>query len=177
MNWLGQIISGVVSPITSIFEARQKRKQAAEQAEAKIKLAKQQGDQELSLKDQEWEALAIKATEGTWKDELITLVFMGVFVIFIFGGLAAAFGFPGRLTVWLSASTRSPQPVSISDSSWKPSSLPDWVSASGESSDVAKKKPLQGPDQPTFKTPQAAAISAMRAHNRTSIKTNKERWA
>jgi hypothetical protein len=39
---------------------------------------------------------------------------------------------------------------------------------------VAKKKPLQGPDQPTFKTPQAAAISAMRAHNRTSIKTNKE---
>jgi hypothetical protein len=97
MNWLGQIISGVVSPITSIFEARQKRKQAAEQAEAKIKLAKQQGDQELSLKDQEWEALAIKATEGTWKDELITLVFMGVFVIFIFGGLAAAFGFPGTL--------------------------------------------------------------------------------
>lgn len=94
MNWLGQIISGVLAPIGDIFKAREARKMAKEQGQAKLAVAKQEGWQKLQLNDQEWEQLAIQSTTGSWKDEYVTVSVVSVFNLLVVGGLSAAFGEP-----------------------------------------------------------------------------------
>jgi hypothetical protein len=94
MNVIGQIVGGLFGPVADIFKAREARKQAKEQAEAKLKVAKQEGWEKLQLADQEWEQLAVQATKDSWKDEYVTLSVVSVFNLLVVGGLAAAFGEP-----------------------------------------------------------------------------------
>lgn len=94
MKWVSSIIEGVVGPVANIFAKKQERKQAKEQAQAKIKLAKQEGQQTLDLTDAEWESISTGLQDSTWKDEYVTVSVVSIFNLYIIGGIAAAFGYP-----------------------------------------------------------------------------------
>ena len=87
---LASIISGVVSPITNIFVKREERKKVRVEGEAKLALAKQNGDTEVTLTDQEWESIAASKQDSTWKDEYVTIVITSPIVLIIIGSLSYA---------------------------------------------------------------------------------------
>lgn len=94
MNPITAVASALIAPVADIFKARQHRKAAKEQAEAKLKVAKQQGWQNLQLNDQEWEQLAVQSKKDSWVDEYATVSVLSVFNLLVLGGVAAAFGEP-----------------------------------------------------------------------------------
>lgn len=94
MNPITAVASALIAPVADIFKARQQRKAAKEQAEAKLKVAKQQGWENLQLNDQEWEQLAVQSKKDSWVDEYATVSVLSVFNLLVLGGVAAAFGEP-----------------------------------------------------------------------------------
>tara|TARA_Y100000310_G_C20424987_1_gene688617 strand:- start:443 stop:838 length:396 start_codon:yes stop_codon:yes gene_type:complete len=95
---MNKLISGLVKPVAKIFTKRQERKMAHEAASAKIKAAKQAGTTEITLGDQEIEALATKGLELSWKDEYVTLSFVSIINLIVIGGIAQGFGYPELLS-------------------------------------------------------------------------------
>lgn len=91
------VASGLVEPVANVFTKREERKQAAESADAKIKLAKVNGDKEITLTDAEWEAKSIDSNANTWKDEYLTIVVTSPIVLFLIGGVWLAFTGDSRL--------------------------------------------------------------------------------
>ena len=75
------IFDTVASPISKAYQSKQKRKQSAESAKAKIQLAKQTSEFKLELNDDEWEALSKKNENETWKDEYVTIIITSPFVL------------------------------------------------------------------------------------------------
>lgn len=94
MGFLKNLVAGLISPVADIFKAREARKAAKATAISKLEIAKQEGVTELAMKDVEWEQLAVAATEGSWKDEYVTVSVVSVFNLLVVGGLSAAFGEP-----------------------------------------------------------------------------------
>ena len=90
MVGIASIIQGVVGPVAGIFQANIERKSAAETGKAKLLMAKEDGDTEITLKDKEWEAIAVKSTQGSWKDEYVTIVITSPLVLLILGALIQA---------------------------------------------------------------------------------------
>ena len=77
-------ISHIVKPVSGMYNKRQDRKIQKEAGKAKLAQAKQQGDAEVTLKDVEWEAIAVSQNDGTWKDEYVTIIgTMHLVLIFI----------------------------------------------------------------------------------------------
>ena len=98
MVGIASIIQGVVGPVAGIFQANIERKSAAEAGNAKLAVAKEAGDTEITLKDKEWEAIAAKAAQGSWKDEYVTIIITSPLVLIIIGAIIqAAFGYSGVL--------------------------------------------------------------------------------
>ena len=91
MSWFTKTLSLVVSPITKAYETNQKRKQARESADAKIKFAKQDNNYKLDLNEQEWEALSKKSEDGTWKDEYVTIIITSPFVLLFIASVVSGF--------------------------------------------------------------------------------------
>ena len=91
------IISGIISPISSIFIKREERKKVKVQGEAKLALAKQTGDTEITLTDQEWEAIAVSKQDSSWKDEYVTIVITSPIVLIIIGAVVFAMTNDSRL--------------------------------------------------------------------------------
>lgn len=91
---LQQILGLFIKPVTSIITKRQDRKMAQEQIKGKLATAKQAGEQQVTLNEQEIEVVRTRGLENTWKDEYITVSVMSIFNIIVIGGLAAAFGEP-----------------------------------------------------------------------------------
>ena len=89
---LKDIVAGILSPLSAMYNKRQERKMAKESANAKLAMAKQTGAQNLEMTDAEWEALSIQANQGTWKDEYVTVSIVSVFNLIVLGGILAAFG-------------------------------------------------------------------------------------
>lgn len=97
MGWLKQVASGVVQPIAGIFSKREERKRAKESGEAKLAMAKQAGEQAVTLTDAEWEAISKKNEAGTWKDEYLTVIITSPLVGLLLGGVWLAFTGDARL--------------------------------------------------------------------------------
>ena len=84
---IASIVSGIISPITGIFVKREETKKVKVEGEAKIALAKQNGSTEITLTDQEWEAIAASKQDSTWKDEYVTIVITSPIVLIIIGSI------------------------------------------------------------------------------------------
>ena len=84
---IASIVSGIISPITGIFVKREETKKVKVEGEAKIALAKQNGSTEITLTDQEWEAIAASKQDSTWKDEYVTIVITSPIVLIIVGSI------------------------------------------------------------------------------------------
>lgn len=101
---IGPILSALGTPLIKYFTKRQQTKKAIEVGNQKLAAAKIKGEQDLVLKDAEWEALAKKAEQGTWKDEYITIVITSPFVLVMLGGLLQAFTGDDRLLMGINQS-------------------------------------------------------------------------
>lgn len=82
MNWLS-----FIEPVANIFSKREERKKAKDVGEAKLSLARQNGDTEVTLTDQEWEAIGANKQDSTWKDEYVTIVITSPIVLIITGSV------------------------------------------------------------------------------------------
>lgn len=94
---IGSVLSGLLRPASDAYKARTERKQAAEAAQAKLLMAKQQGQHKLELTDAEWEVVGQQLQGGTWKDEYVTVSFVSIINATILGAVLSAFGYPGLL--------------------------------------------------------------------------------
>lgn len=106
MKFLKDILGGLVDPIAGIFRAREERKTARETAAGKLAVAKQEGFDKMVFSDQDWESIAVKGTEGTWKDEYVTISIVSIINLLVVGGIAAAFGY-GQILQGLSIAIQS----------------------------------------------------------------------
>ena len=91
---LSAVFSGLIKPITGLFENRQKRKMAKQAALAKLTQGQQDKSHELSLSKDEWEALNVKGMGDTWKDEYVTVSVVSILNLILLGGILTAFGYP-----------------------------------------------------------------------------------
>ena len=98
MPSLGGVVAGIVGglaePIAGVVRRREDRKQARESGDAKLALARQQGDVEVTLTDAEWEAQTVRGMDESYKDEAIVGTFLALVWLMIVGALAYAFGEP-----------------------------------------------------------------------------------
>lgn len=93
-----EIISGAIKPVADIFVKREERKTQREALGAKLKQAKQDGVQEITLSEQEIEMVRTAGLEGTWKDEYVTLSLVSIVNFIVAGAILSAFGKPELLT-------------------------------------------------------------------------------
>lgn len=94
---LGLLGSLLNNPITKaageLITAPGKRRAAQTKARAKLAAAKAENKQELALKVEEWETIAARGLNDSWKDEYVTLVLTAPLVAIMIGSLI--FGLTG----------------------------------------------------------------------------------
>ena len=81
------LLKPLISGVSGWLQKRSERKMARELAEAKVKAAKVSGDQEVTLKDAEWESLAVSGLSKTWKDEYLTVIITSPLILIFLGAL------------------------------------------------------------------------------------------
>ena len=74
MPSISDVISGILSLVSKMYNKRQDRKIQKDSGNAKLAQAKQKGDTDVTLTDAEWEAIAVSQNEGSWKDEYVTII-------------------------------------------------------------------------------------------------------
>ena len=79
------ILGVLASPVTDLVGKWIDRKQVKDGLKSKAAMAKQSDATNITLTDAEWEAINQQVSDGTWKDEFVTLVVMWPF-LGIFGG-------------------------------------------------------------------------------------------
>lgn len=94
---IASIASRVIGPIIDIVKGRQERKKVLTDTEAKLRVAAQEDEAELTLKRHEVEALAVQGLKDTWKDEYAVVSILSIFNLIVLGGILAAFGAPQML--------------------------------------------------------------------------------
>ena len=90
-NFIMSAISGLVKPISSMYNKRQDRKIQKEAGQAKLSQAKQDGATEITLSDSEWEAIAVSQNTESWKDEYVTVIGTLPYVLIFVGAIYFAF--------------------------------------------------------------------------------------
>ena len=108
MNPITSIVEGVVKPVAGVFTKREERKTQREVLSAKLKEAKQKGQTEITLSEQEIEVVRTKGLEGTWKDEYITVSLGSIINLIVAGAIAFAFGYP-KLLEGMGIAIKKPQ--------------------------------------------------------------------
>ncbi len=87
------LIGALIKGGMSLFTAREDRKKTVKTAQLKIQAAKDSQDNDLALSDAEWETVAMEKTDGTWKDEYLTLLITSPLLLLLVGGVY--YGFTG----------------------------------------------------------------------------------
>ena len=96
---LANLASAVVEGVSGYFGKREERRLAGETGKAKLAQAKVDGKHEISMSRAEWEAVAIRASDNSWKDEFWTVVLAGPFIMLIVGSFGVVFVGDDRLLV------------------------------------------------------------------------------
>ena len=86
MAWYN-IFSSIVKPITGAYKVNQDRKAAKTAGLQAIESQIIAGETTIQMSKQQWQAMSLKGNESSWKDELITVVFMIPIVTIMFGGV------------------------------------------------------------------------------------------
>lgn len=87
-NLIGKGIDAI-----SGYQVKKKEKEIIKiRAQAKLDQAREQGNQDVTLTDAEWESIAVSKSDSTWKDEYVTIVFTAPIVVLLFGSMASSYG-------------------------------------------------------------------------------------
>ncbi len=84
---VASIAKAVVAPVANYMGKREDTKQAKNAGEVKISAMKVGAEKEVTLTDQEWEAIAISKSDSTWKDEYVTIVITSPIVLLLVGAV------------------------------------------------------------------------------------------
>lgn len=95
-NWLAPVTK-VVDSVAGAYGKNQERKGLKEQAKIKAAIAKQNGEQQVTLTDAEWESLSVEKSDKTWKDEYLTIVVTAPIPLILAGAIYSAFGYGNEL--------------------------------------------------------------------------------
>jgi hypothetical protein len=87
MTSFSNIISGIVKPVSDMYNKRQDRKIQKDAGKSKLAQAKQQGETDITLTDAEWEAIAADKQGETWKDEYVTIIITSPIVLILVGAV------------------------------------------------------------------------------------------
>lgn len=90
---IGEFISGIFKPVTSVVNKYQERKQAEETGKQKIKKAMLDNENSLDLSEAEWERVAVGTNATTWKDEYVTVLVTAPLLMIFLGALFSPFDF------------------------------------------------------------------------------------
>lgn len=96
INWLAPVTK-VVDVVAGAYGKRQERKGLKDQAKIKAAVAKQAGEQQITLTDSEWESLSVEKSNTTWKDEYLTVIITAPIPLILAGTICAAFGLGSEL--------------------------------------------------------------------------------
>ena len=80
-------IPAAISGIAGYLGKGQEIKKTREQAQAKLRLKKETGDQNITLTDAEWESLSTQKQDSTWKDEYVTIVLTAPIIMVLIGAV------------------------------------------------------------------------------------------
>lgn len=94
---IGSVVSTIIKPLADAYIKNQDRKQAKESASSKIKMARDQQSNQVTLTDAEGEAVLASGLDKSWKDEYVTVSIVSIFNLLIFGGIYGAFSTDYRL--------------------------------------------------------------------------------
>jgi len=89
------LIGPIVNGIFNFFSTKQKNKAAVKSAQAKLAAKKADNKASIELSDAEWEALAVKGLDNSWKDEYITIIITLPIPFILIGSVISALGFVG----------------------------------------------------------------------------------
>ena len=67
-------ISGIVQPIANVVQRRNDNKTTIEAIKAKAAAGAVEADAKVTLSKAEWQLMGLKLTQGSWKDEFLTIV-------------------------------------------------------------------------------------------------------
>lgn len=88
---LSDIVSGIISPVTKVFTAREERKKAEKDLTYQLDRAKVDSNFNLQLSEQQWELLSKQAENETWKDEFVTVVFVSPIILTFIAAFLSAY--------------------------------------------------------------------------------------
>lgn len=95
------LISGLLGPVidgvSGHFKGKQEIKKAQITGAAKLAIKKETGDQTIELTDAEWESIAVKSTNDSWKDEYVTIIITLPIIGVMIGAVWNAFTANDRL--------------------------------------------------------------------------------
>ena len=91
---IGEIISGVLKPVASVFNKRSERKQNQDSIKGKLAQSKQDDATKVELTDAEWETVNQALQGQSWKDEYATVSIISIVNAIVIGGVLSAFGYP-----------------------------------------------------------------------------------
>lgn len=89
MTW--NPLSSVIKAVSSYVSHQQSQKAQEVEAQAKLQLAKLSGDKEVTLTDQQWEAIVATKQDASWKDEYITILITSPIALILIGALVAVY--------------------------------------------------------------------------------------
>lgn len=89
-DWIGGALSGLVKPITGLWDNHQERKHALKTGQQKLEEARISGGLKRDLTDAEWEAVSVGKQDSSWKDEYVTVIVTLPIPLLILGGVLLA---------------------------------------------------------------------------------------
>ena len=103
MNWFS-FVPDAIKSISGMYQSRQDRQKLKISTMGKLEGAKLQNKKEITLTDQEWEAVNANKADSTWKDEFVTVVILWPYIQLFIGGLEVGFKKTSRILDSLEAS-------------------------------------------------------------------------
>lgn len=93
MNPLITFIPDIAKGIFGFFSKKQEIKKLAKSAQSKLEANKAAGELQLKLTDAEWDAIAVKGLDNSWKDEYVTIIMTIPIPLILIGSVMTALGF------------------------------------------------------------------------------------
>ena len=87
-------VSTIIKPITDTLNKKQDRKIAKDTINGQIAIARQAGQQEVTVNDQHLDQILAQGTQFSWKDEYVTVSMVCIINSVVAGGILAGFGYP-----------------------------------------------------------------------------------
>lgn len=102
-------INAAINAVSNFVLQKQNQRSQAAQAQAKLQLAKLNQAAQVTLTDQEWEAIVASKQDSSWKDEYVTVLITSPIALILLGALVAVYS----LALDGSADTRLLDAVSL----------------------------------------------------------------